>query len=59
MVIGRGFGNCRDDGNIVALRADVVCTGNNGNVDIYGYQQVKSAYSLQTYHSFVQLEIEG
>lgn len=34
VVIAVTLGNCRDNGNVVALRADVVRRRDNGNVDV-------------------------
>ena len=34
VVVCCGFGDGGDDGNIVALRADVVGTGNDSDIDI-------------------------
>lgn len=60
VVVGLAFGDCRYNGNVVTLRADIVCGRNHGNVDVFESFSDQAIYAGQsTYRSSAQLAIVG
>lgn len=58
VVVCCGFGNSGDDGNVIALGADIVGTGNDCDVDIYDLSVDDIPFGDKlTYRSYDQLEI--
>ena len=60
VVVGVGLGDGADDGDVVALGADVVGRGNDSDVDVCFVKSVDACLGLEgcfTNHAFCQLAI--